>query len=449
MTQLPDPSDEPTDTSIRSTKSGPIVGVFADDLTGALDAAAPFAARGFVTLVSPLHELPHGASNAEVVSVNLGTRHMESNEIVNRASAAIDAMVGLGVRVFFNKVDSTLRGNPGVELAAAISALAIDHAVICSAFPQNGRTIADGVMLVGGVPVADTDVGQDQLSPLVSSNVEGILSRSLERAGLGEQVEIRTGSSGGNRAGDRPLIVAPDAESENDLLMLASRILIAPSPALVAGSGGLAGAIAAVLEEGRHEWESEPADHDDDDVSGLESRTGAGGILIVTASQRVMVDEQVAALGLGDQFDLAVAEVSVGDTLDGIDAGSVDQLSRAIADGGVAVLKLGKLGMGGDHIDSGELQAMAQTLVRNLGQAVRSVTDEAQPDALIVIGGDTASGVLHACGVGSIRLHDELQPGTVSGRPVDGSIAGSLLVTRAGGFGDKKSLLELVSLLRT
>ena len=35
------------------------------------------------------------------------------------------------------------------------------------------------------------------------------------------------------------------------------------------------------------------------------------------------------------------------------------------------------------------------------------------------------------------------------GRSVDGSIAGALLVTRAGAFGDENSLLELVSQLRT
>ncbi|MEE8046868.1 MAG: four-carbon acid sugar kinase family protein, partial [Dehalococcoidia bacterium] len=55
----------------------PIIGIFADDLTGALDAAAPFAARGYRTVVSSTWELPQGAAGAEVVSINLGTRHMD------------------------------------------------------------------------------------------------------------------------------------------------------------------------------------------------------------------------------------------------------------------------------------------------------------------------------------------------------------------------------------
>ena len=79
----------------------------------------------------------------------------------------------------------------------------------------------------------------------------------------------------------------------------------------------------------------------------------------------------------------------------------------------MAVLKLGKLDTGASQIDSSELQSMAGTIVNNLGKAVRSITDEANSSALIVIGSDTASGVLNASDVRSIRLQDELQPGTV------------------------------------
>ena len=127
--------------------------------------------------------------------------------------------------------------------------------------------------------------------------------------------------------------------------------------------------------------------------------------------------------------------------------GSTARLTRVIAGGGVAVLKLGKLDTGASQIDSSELQSMAGTIVNNLGKAVRSITDEANSSALIVIGGDTASGVLNACDVRSIRLQDEFRYG--EGRSVDGSVAGALLVTRAGAFGDENSLLELVSQLRT
>ena len=78
-------------------KHGPLVGIFADDLTGALDAAAPFAARGFKTLVSPSNNLPVDAGSAEVVSINLGTRRMEPKRVACRTTKAVAALAALNV----------------------------------------------------------------------------------------------------------------------------------------------------------------------------------------------------------------------------------------------------------------------------------------------------------------------------------------------------------------
>ena len=63
----------------------------------------------------------------------------------------------------------------------ALKALNADHAVLCSAYPQNKRTVEHGVLLVDGVPVAETEVGQDKLSPLPSSYVEMIIGSSVEQ----------------------------------------------------------------------------------------------------------------------------------------------------------------------------------------------------------------------------------------------------------------------------
>ena len=225
----------------------PLVGIFADDLTGALDAAAPFAARGFRTLVSPTSELPVGAEGAEVISVNLGTRHLDPRAIAERTHQAVIELGKLGVKILLNKIDSTLRGNPGIELLAAINAVSGDHAVLCSAYPQNLRTIADGVLLVDGIPVVDTDVGQDKLSPLLSSRVVEILASSLERAGLADRVHVRGADNGMAVTDLLPVIISLDARTEDDLSGLARRLVNTGSTTLVAGSAGISIAIADEL----------------------------------------------------------------------------------------------------------------------------------------------------------------------------------------------------------
>ena len=414
--------------------STPIVGIFADDLTGALDAAAPFAARGFRTLVSPSHELPAGAGNAEVISLNLGSRHMVPAEIAVRTTKAVNALQQLGATVLMNKVDSTLRGNPGVELVAALAAIDGDHAVLCSAYPQNGRTVVDGILLVNGIPVADTDVGQDQLSPLPSSAVSEIVFSSLERAGIADKAHVRTADGGFGVSDFLPVIITPDASSEDELYSLVARLLKARTVALVAGSAGLSAAIADALVADRAVWKRSPN----------QFASNGRKLLIVTASQRQIVDEQISALG--DNVDLIQAELSVDEALDGVTNDSVSRLIEVTQRDGVVVLKLGKLEPS-EGVSVDEIRTMAETIVRNLGNVVRKVTDVSKPDTLVMIGGDTSSGVLEACDVTALELIGELQPGTVSGISVDGSISDTLVVTRAGGFGDENSLFELVTLL--
>ena len=414
--------------------SSPLVGIFADDLTGALDAAAPFAGRGFRTVVSPTFDLPTGANSAEIISVNIGSRHLEPSAIAVRTEAAVKLLVGLGVKTLINKVDSTLRGNPGVELVAALNALDGDHAVLCPAYPQNGRTVVNGVLLVDGVPVAETDIGQDQLSPLSSSRVGEIVGTSLERADLASSAHIR-GPDGGVGVTDLlPVIITLDARTEDDLHALAQRLLSAESTALVAGSAGISVAVADEMSVGRLPFKR------------LTSEVGVHGrrVLIVTASQREIVDQQIDVLG--SHIPLVHAELSVDEVMSGVAGESVEAIIEAADHDGIVVLKLAKLGANGG-LDNKQLRSVAQTFVRNLGHVARMVTDAINPDTMIVIGGDTASGVLEACGVNSLELRGELQPGTVSGVPVDGSIAGRLLITRAGGFGDENALFDLVTLL--
>ncbi len=414
--------------------STPLVGIFADDLTGALDAAAPFAARGFRTVVSTSGELPLNVREVEVVSLNLATRHMAANAIADRTSEAVAALAGLGVKVLLNKVDSTLRGNPGVELVAALSAISGDHAVLCSAYPQNDRTVVNGELLVAGVPVAMTDVGQDRLSPLPSSHVDAIVMAALMRAGLEDRAHVR-GPDGGMAIDDfLPVIITPDARSEDDLHALAKRLVSSDSPALVAGSAGIAVALADALDTDRPVRRS------------LQSDPSAYGrkIMIVTASQRSIIDDQLDVMG--KLTDLVQAELSPDEAIAGVTAESIERMVEISELNGIVVLRLGKL-ESEEGADATELQEMAATIVRNLGGVVREIVCRSATDTLIVLGGDTTNGVLDACGVTSLELTGELQPGSVVARPVDGTISDVLLVTRAGGFGDENGLFDLVALL--
>jgi uncharacterized protein YgbK (DUF1537 family) len=123
--------------------------VVADDLTGALDTSAPFAARGFTTTVAlGLAGLPAAlASNADVVAVSTDSREVPADLARMVVSAAVAALPP-GVLVF-KKIDSRLKGN----LAAELDALSFKNALVVPAIPAFGRWMRDGYL--GGFGVAE------------------------------------------------------------------------------------------------------------------------------------------------------------------------------------------------------------------------------------------------------------------------------------------------------
>ena len=124
--------------------------IVADDLTGALDAAAPFAARGLATVVArhpgAVAGLPAGA---EVVAVSTASREGS----VGAALSAVAEVVAAGLRPaqVFKKVDSRLKGHVGAETAALARAFGYETALACPAVPQLGRTVEGGAVVGAGV----------------------------------------------------------------------------------------------------------------------------------------------------------------------------------------------------------------------------------------------------------------------------------------------------------
>lgn len=122
--------------------------IIADDLTGALDAAAPFAARGMTTRVAlGLDGLDAAlATGVDVVGVSTDSREI-APDAARQAMAACLAKLPAGLPIF-KKVDSRLKGN----IAAELDAIPFRRALAVPAIPAFGRWVRDG--LLGGFGVA-------------------------------------------------------------------------------------------------------------------------------------------------------------------------------------------------------------------------------------------------------------------------------------------------------
>lgn len=180
----------------------------ADDLTGALEVGARFA--GAVVTTRPAWD-----SREAAVVIDTETRHAppESAAAVVRRLAC-EARES-GARFIYKKTDSTLRGNIGAELSALAAVFPGSRVVYVPAYPRMGRTVVNGRLLIGGVPVHLTEFARDPLNPVRESEVPSP-----------EGVEVW------------------DGQVDEDIEQAAERLLGGAAPVLAAGPAALAEALA-------------------------------------------------------------------------------------------------------------------------------------------------------------------------------------------------------------
>jgi uncharacterized protein YgbK (DUF1537 family) len=112
--------------------------VIADDLTGACDAAVPFASRGRRVRVSLSLEKARGP--VDILAVSTESRDAPMGSF----GKSLARLPPLHPRILFKKIDSTLRGNVGSEVAAVMAAFDCKTAVVTPAFPAMGRVVERG-----------------------------------------------------------------------------------------------------------------------------------------------------------------------------------------------------------------------------------------------------------------------------------------------------------------
>lgn len=124
-----------------------MLAILADDMTGALDSAAPFAGRGLHTEVAltPSAILAALAENPEVLAINLASRELSMDEARDLSVQTL-ASLPEGT-VLFKKIDSRLKGHVKDEL----DAFTFQKALVAPAIPEFERVVKHGQLQGFGV----------------------------------------------------------------------------------------------------------------------------------------------------------------------------------------------------------------------------------------------------------------------------------------------------------
>ncbi|RDI70135.1 four-carbon acid sugar kinase family protein [Halopelagius longus] len=403
--------------------------VVADDLTGATDTGHEFAARGLRTLVSARGKSTDADAGTDVRVVDTDSRYADPSD----AAARVERAVGDdGYAFVYKKVDSTLRGNLVAEVDAALDATGADIALVAPASPRNGRTTVEGFHLVEGVPVAETDAGNDPERPVETSHLPTrfaastfpVVRLAVNRVAAGAAT-VAADVEATAREG-RTVVVA-DAAHERHLEAIAAGAARAECDVLYVGSAGLA----------RYVETPSPAADGPPSVPRRER-----SVLCVVGSTNPATRAQVRALPDSSVVPLALETAVESPERASKDAAAAcaDRLSES---GLAALVSAPDADAPNRAVEAGRRLGVDESTVRervseSLAEAVRRLWRDCgdAPESLFVTGGAVAADAFEAVDAAGVLLTGEsVEEGIPLGRIAGGLADGTPVVTKAGAFG--------------
>jgi uncharacterized protein YgbK (DUF1537 family) len=165
------------------------LGCVADDYTGASDLANTLTRAGLRTVQTigvPSDNLKLPEVDAVVVS--LKSRSIEAGLAVTRSRAAEKWLRGRGADHVLFKICSTFDSTDAGNIGPVMDALRADSAetivLVTPAFPETGRTVYQGNLFVGLVPLNESPLKDHPLNPMHDSNLVRVLARQ-SKTGVG------------------------------------------------------------------------------------------------------------------------------------------------------------------------------------------------------------------------------------------------------------------------
>lgn len=415
-----------------------ILGVIADDFTGATDVASMLVRSGMRTVQQI--GVPEGAlPQADAVVVALKSRTTPAEQAVADSLAALRALRAAGARQIYFKYcstfDSTARGNIGPVTEALMRELGSGFTVACPAFPENGRTVYRGHLFVGDQLLSESGMRDHPLTPMTDANLVRVLQAQLQgRVGLIRHDSVAQGPDAVRERFDAlrcdaVSVAVADAVSNEDLLTLAEAC--ADLPLITAGSGVALGLPAAYARRGWFKPDAQAA--------ALDAVGGHAAVLSGSCSQATNAQvRQWTARGLparcldplaldrNPEICQEVLSWAVGQ----LDAGPVLVYATAPPE---AVSRV-QQALGVDHAGQLVERALAKIAQGLVAAGVRR---------LVVAGGETSGAVVQALGIAQLRIGPSIAPGVpwtqAQERPL-------LLALKSGNFGGPDFFHEALQL---
>jgi len=408
--------------------------IIADDFTGANDTTAQFAKLGFSTITTlDIDTVPMLMKKYDVVAVDTESRALDDQK-------AKDQLQSLGIRIrksfgntlVYKKIDSTMRGNIVPEIRGLYDALEPDLVVFAPAFPKQERIIRNGILMVKGVPVNQTYFGKDIRTPVKSASIPDYFNVSFKEVYHHISLkELRSGRIRELISSSR--VISSDAENDEDLKIIVQEVYGSDKGNIIwVGSAGLAESIAYNVIIGNRKGKpvlmavGSPNDLAKDQVKTFTQEFPSKLVLVKIdvlvndfESECRRVKKEVADT-LASSSDIVV---------------TISYSPSQIFEGEAMAKKLG--------VSMSEFGLVLAEKFGNLVSAIIKGFGWSQFCGLFITGGDVAVSVIRSLNIDALELKGEIEPGL----PVL-NYNGKYIVTKAGGFGNKGTLIKIAARLK-
>lgn len=405
------------------------LGVIADDLTGATDVALMLTVAGLRTL--QVMDAPTAATNLDgydAVVVALKSRTIAPEIALAQSLQALEALRARGANQILFKYcstfDSTPVGNIGPVADALMDRLGADVAIVCPAFPRNGRTIYKGHLFVGDSLLSDSPMKDHPLTPMLDSSLVRLMQAQTRRKvgliplaiiDLGPDA-IRTAIKDASAAGFS--YVVTDALIDRHLIDtgIASRGM-----ALVTGGSGIA--------MGLHRPVDGQTSATRSVASAFAAPAGRQAVLAGSCS-RATRDQIAFAKAAGfPTFEIDAREVVAGnlranDIVRWFQRQDAQTTAVIFSSADPDVVAALQMALGRDRAGHAIEAIMAETARALVGHGVTR---------LIVAGGETSGAVVQGLGIKALEIGPEIAPGVPWTR-TQGSPA-LVIALKSGNFG--------------
>jgi uncharacterized protein YgbK (DUF1537 family) len=419
-----------------------LLGVVADDLTGATDVALMLSREGMKTVqVIGLPSETIDLSDNDAVVVALKSRTIPSREAVSLSLAAAKALKRGGAQQLLFKYcstfDSTDAGNIGPVAEALLDFTNSDLTIACPAFPANGRTIYRGHLFVGDLLLSDSPMKDHPLTPMRDANLVRVLQRQVKgRVGLVAAGTVAKGAAAireayakARREGLRFLIV--DALDDEHLRAIGEAC--ADMPLITGGSG-----VAMGLPNNYR-------------AAGKLARRAAATTLAAPAGRSIILAGSCSK-ATREQVETGIAAGLPALRLEPLAIASGATTERAVADWAIAQAsdKPPLVYSSADPDAVREAQERlgverAGALVEDLLAGVGRLLLASGFRRFLVAGGETSGAVVGALGVTALHIGPEIDPGVPWTRSIGAPDVA--LALKSGNFGARDFFLKSWAML--